>query len=236
MKKDIRLLIESFFDDDIFNVNDDINQDILDIGDQYYDYHIGDIYYKDKKPYAICCGDNSYFYDNNPRFCILDISNLAFLSIWSLDNKLLGKLHKEKPLIRYQDSLTSKVLNPILKKYPSKNNIKKIDEDGYKNTQIIKNNCETKLYPAFYKCLQYCNNIYLPAIDELLALLNNIELLHKKLIELKHIDLLNYFKYYPLISSTQINYQYVYCINLNYKYLDTRKKTNACSVLPYYKI
>jgi hypothetical protein len=43
-------------------------------------------------------------------------------------------LHKEKPLIRYQDSLTSKVLNPILKKYPSKNNIKKIDEDGYKNT------------------------------------------------------------------------------------------------------
>ena len=37
MRKEIRLLVEGFFDDDIFNVND-INQDIQDIGDRFYSH------------------------------------------------------------------------------------------------------------------------------------------------------------------------------------------------------
>ena len=40
MKKDIRLLVESFFDDEIFNQKDDINQVIQDVGDSmFYKYH-----------------------------------------------------------------------------------------------------------------------------------------------------------------------------------------------------
>ena len=38
MNKNIRLLVESFFDDEIFNISHDIKQDIEDIGDQYYRY------------------------------------------------------------------------------------------------------------------------------------------------------------------------------------------------------
>ena len=58
MNKNIRLLVEGFFDDEIFNVENDIKTDIEDLGRYYYDYQIGDIYYLNKKPYAICCGEN----------------------------------------------------------------------------------------------------------------------------------------------------------------------------------
>jgi len=57
MNKQIRLLVEGFFDDDIFNVKDDIKSDIEDLG-RYYDYQVGDIYYQNKKPYAVYCGES----------------------------------------------------------------------------------------------------------------------------------------------------------------------------------
>ena len=38
MRKEIRLLVESFFDDEIFNQKDDINQVIQDVGDRFYSH------------------------------------------------------------------------------------------------------------------------------------------------------------------------------------------------------
>ena len=70
MNRKIRLLIEGFFDDEIFNTDNDIKSNIEDLG-RYYDYQVGDIYYLNKKPYAICCGEPKYFNDNIPRFCLL---------------------------------------------------------------------------------------------------------------------------------------------------------------------
>lgn len=42
MNKSIRLLVEDFFDDEIFNVGNDIKTDIEDLG-KYYEYHVGDV-------------------------------------------------------------------------------------------------------------------------------------------------------------------------------------------------
>ena len=74
MNKQIRLLVEGFFDNEIFNVNNDIKTNIEDLG-RYYDYKVGDIFYQNKKPYAICCGESKYFKDNKPRFCLLEKTN-----------------------------------------------------------------------------------------------------------------------------------------------------------------
>ena len=57
MNNSIRLLVKGFFDDEIFDVGNDINTDIEDLG-RYYDYQIGNIIYQNKKPYAICCGES----------------------------------------------------------------------------------------------------------------------------------------------------------------------------------
>ena len=70
MNKSIRLLVEGFFDDEIFNTDNDIKTDIEDLG-RYYDYKVGDIYYLNDEPYAICCGNKSYFKDKLNRFCLL---------------------------------------------------------------------------------------------------------------------------------------------------------------------
>jgi len=47
------------------------------------------------------------------------------------------------------------------------NDFQHIDENGYENTQIIKNNYNISEFPAFEKCIKLGDNIYLPAIDEL---------------------------------------------------------------------
>ena len=47
------------------------------------------------------------------------------------------------------------------------NDFQHIDENGYKNTQIIKNNYNISEFPAFEYCLNLGDNVYLPAIDEL---------------------------------------------------------------------
>ena len=66
MKKQIRLLVENLFDDEFDNIyNTDLESEIT---DKYMDYKVGDIYYKYKKPFAICCGDKSDFQNNQPRF------------------------------------------------------------------------------------------------------------------------------------------------------------------------
>ena len=154
MNKQIRLLIESFFDDEIFNTYNNIKSDIEDLG-RYYDYKVGDIFYQNKKPYAICCGESKYFKDNKSRFCLLNEDSKKDLS-WGTNTKLVSKLIKELNCfkIKYFD------LNSF-------NDFKHIDENGYENTQIIKNNYDITKFPTFEYCLNLGDNIYLPAIDEL---------------------------------------------------------------------
>ena len=149
MDKSIRLLIEGFFDDEIFNTDNDIKSNIEDLG-RYYDYQVGDIYYLNKNPYAICCGDKSYFNDNKYRFCLLNDSKDVLQ--WENDVKLVKELSRFK--FKYFE------LNSF-------NDFQHIDEDGFNNTQIIKNNYDISKFPAFKYCIELGDNVYLPALDEL---------------------------------------------------------------------
>ena len=164
MNKQIRLLIESFFDDDIFNVEDDIKSDIEDLG-RYYDYKVGEIIYQRKKPYAICCGESKQFKDNKPRFCLLNDSGKQLK--WRVnngENNLVNELRCFKFDYFYLKSF---------------NDFKHIDEDGFNNTQIIKNNYNISEFPAFKYCINKGNNVYLPAIDELQIMYLNKDKLGK---------------------------------------------------------
>ena len=204
MNKSIRLLVESFFDDEIFDVGNDIKQDIEDLG-KYYDYKVGDIYYNDKKPYAVCCGESKYFNDNKPRFCLYKETDRF---VWRTE----GKLVKELKCFEFEKF----DLNSF-------NNFKHIDEDGYGNTQIIKNNYNITEFPAFEYCINKGNNVYLPAIDELqIMYLNN--------------DKLSKYNFYGIginyWSSTQYSETNAYFINTyfgnvsyyykDYKYIHVR--------------
>ena len=93
MNKSIRLLVEGFFDDEIFDIENDIKSNIEDLG-RYYDYNVGDIYYQNKKPYAVCCGEPKYFNDNKPRFCLLKHSKK--LLKWRAGIKLVKKLERKR--------------------------------------------------------------------------------------------------------------------------------------------
>ena len=161
MNKNIRLLVESFFDDEIFDIGNDIKTSIEDLG-RYYDYNIGDIYYLNDKPYAVCCGESKYFKDNTPRFCLLNVSREELQ--WRIHNTEV----KELQCFKY----SSFILKSIKQ-------FQHIDEDGYKNTQIIKNNYDLNEFPAFEYCINLGENVYLPAIDELQIMYLNKDKLGK---------------------------------------------------------
>ena len=184
MNKNIRLLVEGFFDDDIFDVKNDIKSDIEDLG-KYYDYHVGDIYYLNKNPYAICCGESKYFNNNKPRFCLLNDSDKGFN--WRVTDKLVKELGRFK-------------IDPF--GLTSFNDFKHIDEDGYRNTQIIKNKYVISEFPAFKYCIELGKNVYLPAIDELQIMLLNKNKLSKYS-----------FSSYNYLTSTQYSATDVYIIN-----------------------
>ena len=77
MKNNIRLLVEGFFDDEIFNKKDDIKTDLEDIGDRYYKidpenpkyWQVGDILY------------SVYNYSMIPIKSMLKINFIIFNSI-----------------------------------------------------------------------------------------------------------------------------------------------------------
>ena len=159
MKKQVRQLLENLFDD-LYDIDQETNQEI-DLADQVYIYKSGDIVYENKKPYAICCGDGEDFKDNKPRFMYLNIY-IGGLK-WS-------KLTNTIPELKIYDNDFDYF------KLFDKSSIKHIDEDGYENTQIIKNNYNINDFPAFRYCCDLGDDFYLPAIDELQILfLNSFE-------------------------------------------------------------
>ena len=208
MNKNIRLLVESFFDDDIFDVGNDIKQDIEDLG-KYYDYQVGDIYYLNDKPYAVCCGEPKYFKDDKPRFCLLN----------NADNRL--KWRTQNILVEELECFDSKyfVLDSI-------NDFKHIDEDGYGNTQIIKNNYDIIEFPAFEYCINLGKNVYLPAIDELQIMLLNKD-------KLKGVIVLGNNMYW---TSTQNNFYNVCCINIKYDFVGHKLKYDDLRVCPFFRL
>ena len=207
MNKNIRLLVEGFFDDDIFNVKDDIKSDIEDLS-RYYDYHVGDIYYLNKKPYAICCGESKYFKNNKPRFCLL--KNSKKLLTWRTQNILVKDLER----FGFKDFYLN-----------SFNDFQHIDEDGYGNTQIIKNNYDISEFPAFEYCIELGKNVYLPAIDELQMMVLNIDEFSKY--SLRGI---NYW------SSTQYSAEDAYSINTVRNFVHCYGKYNNFRVRPFFYI
>ena len=174
MKKEIRLLVESFFDDEIFNTDNDIKSDIEDLG-KYYDYQVGDIYYKYNNPYAICCGNKSDFTDNNSRF-LLCFEDKKYK--WS-ENKI--KFHT--------NNICPK--NIKFKDIKDKKTFQNLDEKGYKNTIFVNmiNRLCLSDFPAFEYCIELGNNVYLPALTELEIMGFNSNLLNTKLKKINAIPL-----------------------------------------------
>ena len=150
MKRQIRLLIENLFDD-LYDIDQESNLTI-DIADKIYNYKIREIYYKNKKPYAICCGLSDDFKDRNPRFCLLNF-NKDKRSKWCKEEFFIKELGFHE--------------------YYNKIYFKDIDENGYENTQIIKNNYFKNMFPVFNNCIKLGKNVYLPAINELKTLRKN---------------------------------------------------------------
>ena len=160
MKKSIRLLIENLFDD-LYDIDQESNL-TLDIADKVYFYNIGDIYYRNKEPYAICCGLAEEFLDNRYRFCLFEEKDPEQ---WSIDKKYIARLGKFNEKVPYGYYINSK------------QDIKYIDDKGYENTQIIKNKYNINKFPAFKFCCDFGDDVYLPAINEIvLKEINKIQI------------------------------------------------------------
>ena len=210
MNNSIRLLVEGFFDDEIFNTDNDIKSDIEDLG-RYYDYKVGDFYYKgrSKKPYAVCCGESKYFKDNKPRFCLLKHSKK--LLKWRAGIKLV-KLVKEIGCFEFKYF-----------QLKSFNDFRHINEDGYENTQIIKNNYNISEFPAFEYCIKLADNLYLPSIDELQIMYLNKDKLGKYS-----------FSGYGYWSSTQYSTDYACLIFTDNGHVNTLIKFYNFHVRPFF--
>ena len=177
MKKQIRLLIEGLFDD-IYAVEDEKNID-TEIADKLITYKIGDVYYKNKEPYAVCASTEDSFQDFKQRFML--ITNESPRLIWSekqikYDNFNYENYHQYDEIIEeieQYDNVDESIFGADAKRYSGFkikndwNTFIEIDEKGYENTQMIKNNFDLSKFPAFKYCCELGDNVYLPAIDEL---------------------------------------------------------------------
>ena len=218
-----KVLNENLFDD-IYNIEDEKNID-TEIVDEYITYNIGDIYYKNKNPYAICCGSKKQFKDNIPRFLLL---NKMGYDLWSID---FDKIPEFKNI--YTDEC-------ILK---TKHDMIRVDEDGYENTQIIKNNYNISDFPAFEYCTELGNNVYLPSIDELEILyLNKNEI--KKRADMQKRQMKFLFnevielsgKVKRITSSSQTSKYTTYTIDFTYGKVEDKQKSTFMFILPFVKI
>ena len=208
--------------DDLYDIDQETNQEI-DLADEIYKQNIGDVLYKNKKPYAICCGLKEDFNDNNYRYLLLN--NMGY-DIWT---DMLRNLPKLKTV--YSDSTIIK----------SKNDIIKVDKDGYENTQIIKNNYNINNFPLFRYCYNLGDNVYLPAIDELeylcLYLDDIIKSLSSNKKNIKIIKSLEQIKDLKRISTSSHTSAYTYYImNFQTKQVSEILKEHNSYIIPFIRI
>ena len=228
MNKQIRILVENFFDDDIFDVKKDIKKDIESLGELYIDnYNIGDIYYKNNEPYAICCGDRSNFSDYHSRFCLLNLNyniyytdDLMSLSLYPQDFKQISKKINLYNNVNISFGMRNKV----------------IDDKGFENTKLLLDNITNiKDYPVLQELQEINdNNVYLPAINEISSLNKNstklMKILKKKLNYFPH-----FFTTVDIWSSTFYSLTEVFIINIS-GYITTTSIFKEHSFIPFLKI
>ena len=245
MKKQIRLLIENLFDDiydDNFDLSSEIAKEHL-----AKRYNVGDVVYDNNIPYAICCGSKDDFYDKSERFLYLynnekykldwcsgsikswrELNEPVFHKYDEFVNEFEEKVDNEEIDNLDDDGEEYYDWNPNEKdcklyfgyNLSNKNDFMHIDEDGYNNTQIIKNKHNLNDFPVFKECCNLGDNIYLPAIDELQILFLNLESnknnLRTNINEIKKEFNLNYnINQYLYWSSSLLYVQSPYYIKLN---------------------
>ena len=228
MKRSIRLLVENLFDD-LYDINQENNLTI-DIADNMYkDNKVGDIYYKNKVPYAIYCSDKSDFNDKKQRFVFFTFDNLKTFQ-WTTTSKTCNLIKKigviDQDFVHFQISKSKQI---------------KFDEKGYENTQYIKTNFDINDFPAFKYCIEFNENAYLPAIDELQVMFKNIDILNDNISKFLHKD--NIILYNSLYwSSTQFKgfnlkqRAVFFSIYKDYGFISYDKKIKYHYIQPFIKI
>ena len=224
MKKQIRLLVENIFND-IYDIDQENNSSV-EIADEIFKYKIGDIYYENKKPYAICCGDSDSFKDNNPRFIPYWLN--MFYDEFSCATNFTDK-HK---LLKFQADYPYFYLTDKLKS---------IDENGYENTQELfnkfaSNNLDS--YPLLKECAKLGNEFYIPSIDELQVLLLNLKNISKNT-EIDIYKEIMYIEWFIYSSTPYIDYCMcaVYIYNFyNEIYIVAENPFKRGYIIPFIKI
>ena len=208
---------------DIYDIDNENNSSV-EIADYITTQNIGDIIYKHNRPFAICCGLADDFSDNTPRYLLL---NNKGYDIWSEQLKIVPKL---KPV--YSDNTIIKIKTDIIN----------VDDNGYKNTQIIKNNTNIDYYPAFRYCANVNINAYLPAINELEYLVyyinDIINILNKDKRKYKNIiKYLEDIKTYKRVSSSSYTSTHTYYImDFKTKEVTEKLKDSFAFIIPFVKI
>ena len=146
--------------------------------------------------YDIDLADNVYYYDigdfiyrNKKLYAICCGSKNDFQdneSRFILYEKLSGKIYAKVP--SYLEILGKKT---------------ETDENGFNNTQIIKNEYYVKSFPAFEYCCKFGDDVYLPAIHELKVLYDNYDILIKIISKIPKPKLI--LLHSKLISSSQVD-------------------------------
>ena len=107
-----------------------------------------------------------------------------------------------------------------------------MDENGYENTQIIKNNYNISDFPAFEYCLNFGDDVYLPAIDELQILFINRQKLNN--INKRNYHIVGFWSSSQRSQNSALTFAFTYgdscCIDPENKLCD------FYSVFPFVKI
>lgn len=229
MKKQIRLLVENLFDE-LYDIDQESDLTV-DIADNMYQYQLGDFWYYNKYPHAICCSDKSDFNDKKQRFVFFTFDNLKNFQ-WSSNSKTSKLIKKisaiERDFVHFQITKSRQI---------------RFDEKGYENTQYIKNNFDINYFPAFKYCIEFHNDAYLPAIDELQIMYKNIDLLNDNISKLESLykeNIILYNSHYW--SSTQFKgfnlkqRAVFFSIYKDYGFISYDKKFVYNSIQPFIKI
>lgn len=114
------------------------------------------------------------------------------------------------------------------------------DENGFNNTQIIKNQYYSKSFPAFDYCINLGSNVYLPAIKEIITLFkynNNINNMLAKIPDINtYLFNTNILTNIKVLSSSQVNDDNYYCLFRNNIIEEHKLNSKNTLVYPFVKI
>lgn len=183
------------------------------------DDHIGKIYYRDGKPFAICVAEGMNFNDGQPRYMLIyeQKENVQ----WMLDRTNISRInYKKYKKVKMPYQFTS-------------NFIMNIDYKGYNNTKHAVNSELLNILPAYKYCVSIDKDCYLPAIDELKYMYINKDIINEKFKELNAPLILPE----PYWSSTEYSIENTLYIHMSYPFIRYMAKRKAdYMVRPFIKI